>query len=98
MDTQTELIVGMIRDVGTKVDDGIRDVRNDVSEVHKRVDSVLNTQQAHELEDTDRFGKIDGRLARVEELRTAVVWLVGAVVLTLLGAGADVYLHHLGGK
>lgn len=98
MDTQTELIVGMIRDVGQKVDAGFSDVRHAVSEVHTRVDSVLAGQTKHEVYDTDRFGRIDKRLSRVEDLRRVIIWLAGAVVLTLLGAGTDVYLHHLSTK
>ena len=66
-----------------------------VSAVTKGFEGVHNAMATHALEDEQRFGSIDRRLAPVESLRTTIRWAAGTIVVAGLAVLGDLLLHAL---
>lgn len=56
---------------------------------------VVETMNAHEVKDTERFGQVDKRLVVVESTRKTIRWLASALVVAALGGFADLVVNHL---
>lgn len=80
----------------------ILDMRKEQREDHATVitqmaagfKSVTETMQSHEKVDLQSFASIDKRVSVVEGTRKALIWLVCAVIVASLAAGADAYFNH----
>lgn len=73
--------------------------RDDHAELVRKVDTGFaegaEWMKVHEAADVERFNQIDKRLMPLETVKAAAVWLVGAVLVALLGAGGMIYAEHV---
>lgn len=74
------LIVNMHSDLAKKVDEGFG--------------SISKGMTSHEVEDTRRFGKIDGDIRELQTDRMTVRWFIGIVVVAMLGGVVEHVMNH----
>lgn len=75
-----------------------RDQRDDHTSISKIITDgfkeVHESMKAHEQSDIRMFASIDKRVSVVESTRHAMIWLVGALIVAVLGGAADAYFNH----
>lgn len=75
-----------------------KEQRDDHGALTAKVDAgfkeVADTLKHHEQSDLRLFAAIDKRVSTVEGTRKALIWLVGVIIVAVLGGAVDAYFNH----